>query len=128
MQGSLSEFLVIALYGFFGVYLPHRIFKAMSPQSAVKLRLGMARDKIAGSAKTDPSFPRGARIAQGMDGGAAHESICRGEKQKKKGHNRLRMTVSQRKQSLLILERIRFEKTLHTQNFVYAARHGVRRM
>ena len=84
MQGSLSEFLVIALYGFFGVYLPHRIFKAMSPQSAVKLRLGMARDKIAGSAKTDPSFPRGARIAQGMDGGAAHESICRGEKQIKK--------------------------------------------
>lgn len=77
MQGSLSEFLVIALYGFFGVYLPHRIFKAMSPQSAVKLRLGMARDKIAGSVKADPGFP----IAQVMDGGAAHESICRGEKQ-----------------------------------------------
>ena len=124
MQSSLSEFLVIALYGFFGVYLPYRIFKAMSPQSAVKLRLGMARDKIAGSAKADPGFP----IAQVMDGGAAYESICRGEKQIKKGHNRLRMTVSQRKQSLLILERIRFEKTLHTQNFVYAARHGFRRM
>lgn len=77
MQSSLSEFLVIALYGFFGVYLPHRIFKAMSPQSAVKLRLGMARDKIAGSAKADPGFP----IAQVMDGDAAHESICRGEKQ-----------------------------------------------
>ena len=80
MQSSLSEFLVIALYGFFGVYLPHRIFKAMSPQSAVKLRLGMARDKIAGSVKADPGFP----IEQVMDGGAAHESICRGEIQIKK--------------------------------------------
>ena len=77
VQGSLSGFLVIALYWFFGFFLPRCIIKAKSPQNALKLRLGIVCDKAEKSAPAEPSLPRGVRIAQVLCDSAAAKAEIR---------------------------------------------------